>query len=359
MYLSLPKYQSRQDYILPLLIASFLCASSTCLGQTFSARWNQSRQPTSKPAIQNNGQPVPGGQPAPTITKVSHTTSAGSTTLTITGTNFVSPLRITINGGAPITVPKASVTATTATAVIAGTAIITDLVVITIGGTAELSAGTPTTGGADLNLPNFGNGLAVVPTPSLDYCQIYIGSNNAFTERLWGNTLGIDSTRQRLGAKLLMPEISLFGLKLEGDLRFTNQTSPITLSGSLECNFLVKKVSDTTGKTSNNFNPFFFQPRLGIVGTFFRDNFFIAAYSDFLSVVGSNDQFSALFNTHSKNVFVFPEVDLGGLLSIGTPGNQALKFQLNLIVNNGDAQFISGSHDVLIPVLKIGFVSSL
>jgi len=96
-----------------------------------------------------------------------------------------------------------------------------------------------------------------------------------------------------------------------------------------------------------------------LTSSFFHDNVYVAVFTNFLAVVGSNDEFAEYFNTHSKNVFVFPDINFGGLLSMGASGNQALKFDLNLIVNNGDTQFLSGTHDVIVPSLRIGFVTTL
>ena len=340
-----------------LTILLLLCLGTLCSGQTLFPRMNKRHagavQPQTPPkAPADNPDELP-----PTITSITHSAAGNSTVIIVVGTNFADPTTLMVNGVGPYTATK--VTADTATFTIPGSPLITDIIVSTDAGSIEQSAAAPATGSADLNLPDFGNGLTVIPTPSFDYSQIYLGNTYAFTERLWGNSLSSDTTRQKMGAKFLMPDVSLFGLKFEVDRRFTNQKSPFSLGAALECNFLVKKVSDTSGKATNNFNPFVFHPRLGLVSSFFDNNVFVAVYTNFLSVVGSNDQFAAFFNTHSKNVFVYPEVDLGGLLSISASGNQALKFQLNLIVNNGDAQFISGSHDTLIPSLKIGFVSTL
>jgi len=295
----------------------------------------------------------------PTIATAPHTVAGGSTTITVNGTNLIAPVTVSINGTGAIPVPAPAAPYTSFVFTIPGTPIITDIVVDAAGGEAELSAGKAVTGGADLNLPNFGNGLAVVPTPSLDYSQNYTGTNWGFNERLWGNSLTTDSSRQKLGAKLLMPEISQFGLNIEVDRRLSNKNSNVLVGLSLEFNFLVKKVSDTTTKAADNFNPGVFQPRIGFTTAFFRNNFFIDFYGNFLTVVGSNDQFKAYFNTGSKNVFFYPEFDLGGLLSVGASGNSALKYQLTLLVNNGDAQFISASHDQIIPAIKIGFVTTL
>jgi len=135
----------------------------------------------------------------PTIEAVAHTQAGGVVTIVIAGTNFVSPA-ISINGGGFVMEPRIIVSnGDTIIYKMPGSAILTDIVVKTPGREAEFSAGKPVSGGADLNLPDFGNGLTVVPTSSLDYSQIYLGWNTAFSERLWGNTLLRDSNRQKLG----------------------------------------------------------------------------------------------------------------------------------------------------------------
>ena len=100
-------------------------------------------------------------------------------------------------------------------------------------------------------------------------------------------------------------------------------------------------------------------PRVGLTSSFDENNLYLGVYTNFLSIVGSNDQFATFFKSGDKNVFVYPECDLGWLIPMANSGNQVLKLELDLIVNNGDAQFISGTHDTLLPLLKIGFLSAL
>jgi IPT/TIG domain len=297
--------------------------------------------------------------PPPTITSVTHAKAGSGMTITITGTNFIGYSNVSINN-----LPSVSgliISPTTVLLTISTSSILTSIEVGTPGGVVDYPSTQAATGNVDLNLPDFGNGLTLIPTPSFDYSQVFNGKNTAFSERIWGNSLGIDSSQQKLGAKFLLPQTSIFGLKGEGDVRFTDAGSSVLLSGAIEINVLVKKVSffDTAAKTNTNFNPFVIHPRLALVSSFAQGNVFIGAYCNFLTVVGSNDQFASFFNTHSKNVFVYPEIDFGGLINMGSAGNQAIKLELDMIVNNGDAQFMTRSSDVLIPALKIGFVTAL
>ena len=297
--------------------------------------------------------------PAPGITKVVKTKSAGSSTITISGTNFTGFANVSVNGSAFI--PGIILSPASVQVTIPGNPVIYSISVNTPGGTVDNAAADAPQGNADLNLPDFGNGLTLVPTPSLDYSQVMQGRNWGFRERVWGNSLGIDSGRQKLGAKFLSVQTSIFGLSAEFNQVFTNQGSPVSLALAVELNFLLKKVSffDTAAKTNTNFNPFVIHPRIGLVSTFFNNNVYAGLYANIPSVVGSNDAFALFFNAHSKNVFIYPEIALGGLIGLGNGGSQAIKIDLNLMVNNGEARFITSSTDKVIPFLKIGFLTAL
>lgn len=299
---------------------------------------------------------------APTITSVDHDRVPAGTRITITGTNFIGPCQIAVNGGPAL--PAAVFSATSIAVTVPGKPVITDVEVTTPGGVIDFSAVAPTQGNVDLNLPNFTDGLVPIPTPSFDLNQVTNSNNFGFSERFWGNSLGLDSSRSRAGSKFLSPDISVFGFKGEFDWRWTNNTSKFAMGMVLEANLLSKKLSyiDTAskGSTAIGFNPFVFHPRLGITSSFFSNNFYAGLLTNFMTVIGHNDEFAAFFHSGSKNVFVYPEIDLGGLIPIGSGTKQALKFEFNLIINNGDAQFMTGiSHDPVIPFLKIGYVTGL
>jgi hypothetical protein len=295
----------------------------------------------------------------PTVSAVKQTNFPDHIMITISGTNFVDPAQVSINSGAPI--PGIVISANMIIVNIPSSPIISQISVSTLGGVASSASTQPTQGNADLNLPDFNNGLTVIPTPSFDYNQIYQGKRWGFSERIWANSLGIDSGLQRLGAKTLLTQLSTFGLKGEADVRLSDPSAAISSGFAFECNVLVKKISyfDTASKNVTNFNPFVIHPRVGFTTSFLQDNVYLAIYSNFLCVLGSNSQFQTFFNTRSKNVFFYPEVDFGGLLNLGNSGKQAIKIDFSLLINNGDANFMSGTNDPVIPFMKIGFVTVL
>lgn len=196
----------------------------------------------------------------PTITAVSYTSTGTNLVLTVSGTNFIGPVSVAVNGGKAVTVTPTSTTSVTAP--VTGKPILYSVAVTTSGGYYVYTSATPADGAADLNMPDFGNGLTLIPTPSVDLNQIYADTRWAFSERFWANTLGTDSSHQKLGAKFLAPEVSVFGVKGEIDYAITNNSSGFSLGAALECNILLKKVAyfDTVAKTNTSFNPFPFQP---------------------------------------------------------------------------------------------------
>jgi hypothetical protein len=298
---------------------------------------------------------------APTITGVSRNpTSNGKMVLTITGTNFIRPAKVQINGTSD-KVDAIVLSPTKIQVVFSANSAITTLLLSTLGGDVIYPSSPGTAAGADLNLPNPGNGITIIPTPSFDYSQVISDGWLGFTGRAWGNVLGTDSSRQKVGTKFLSPELSQFGLKVELDARLTDYKKNNPFTASLECNLLWKNVSyfDTSLKQNTNFNPFVIETRLGMVWSVFNDTWFLAAYGNFPAIVGSNNEFATFFKVRPRNVFFYPEFDVGGLIPVSNGGNQALKIQISLLVNNGDVQTIMGTNDgVVIPYIKFGFVST-
>jgi IPT/TIG domain len=297
--------------------------------------------------------------PLPTIASITHVKSGSGTMITITGTNFYGPASISINDG--VDQPAFVSDTSTAGAFVQGTPIITDIAITTPGGVATLSATVPAEGSADLNLPDFSNGLTLIPAPNVNLAQLYGDNSNGLSEHFWANPLGTDSSLSRVGANFLSPDISIGGFAMEYDYRFGLSTPDFSLGTAVECNFLVKKVSyfNQDSNSTTNFTPLVIQPRLGLVSAFANNCIQASLYCNVLSVTGGNDEFTSFFATHNRFTFVFPELDIGGLLYTGTSGNSAAKLQFKFVLNNGDAQFITRSNDKIIPYIKIGYVTAL
>jgi hypothetical protein len=223
---------------------------------------------------------------------------------------------------------------------------------------------SPLQSNADFTLPDLGDGAHIIPSPSFNYTNVNSAKKNSgFTGRVWGNSLGVDSSLQKVAAKMLSPQISLLGLSFEETWLLPRSTDNFSLFADVQVNLLYKKVDyfDSSRKPANataNFNPFVLQPRIGLM-SFVNQWCFIGAYGNFLSVLTENSQFSSFFNTHGKTNFFFPEVDAGGIFNIDNSGKQQIKFEFDMIFNNGDAQTLYNSHDKVIPFIKVGFVTGL
>jgi hypothetical protein len=297
----------------------------------------------------------------PTITSVTHKQQQGGSDITIIGTNFDGECSISINGEDPILAFPLSTTQLYLP--MKDAVIVSRLAIFTAGGEVDYPSdgGTPPSAAAnaDINFPDFGNGLTMIPTPQFDYGRLSQNGKTSFNVRLWGNGLGTDSSLQKVGAKFLSPELSSFGLRVEEDVTL-NKNDGSSWIFAMECNVLVKKVSyfDEKAGTSTNFTPGVIHPRLGLIKTFQHNNGFVSLYGNFPAVVGSNQQFTSFFHTGAKNVFCYPEADFGYLLPVSGNGNQSLKFQLSIVDNNGEAQFMSASSDTFLYYFKFGFVSS-
>ena len=297
----------------------------------------------------------------PTISGVSHKMQQGSSSITISGENYDGDVSISINGEDPV---KAFVLSDKQIFLPMNDAVtITHLALFTPGGEVDYptdGADAPAAAAnADLNLPDFGNGLTLIPTPQFDYARIAKKGGSSFNVRLWGNALGTDSSIQKVGTKFLSPDLSSFGLRIEEDIML-NKNDGSSWLFAMEANVLVKKVSyfDAKAGSTTDFTPSVIHPRLGFIKTFQHNNGLVSLYGNFPAIVGSNDQFADFFHTGAKNVFFYPEMDFAYLLPVGGNGNQSLKFQVSIVDNNGDAQFLTASHDNLLYYFKFGFVSS-
>jgi hypothetical protein len=166
-----------------------------------------------------------------------------------------------------------------------------------------------------------------------------------------------------VGSNLLLPQLSLFGIK--GEFLWLFHSWPgVKLGLDGEVNLLVKKVSyfDTASKAANQttgFNPFVLHPKLGLTGSFANNLVILSAYYNLFSVLNQNESFADFFQTGSKSTFLYPEVDAAVIVGVGNGGDQQIKFEIDMIVNNGDVKQLTLSTDKVIPYIKIGFVTNL
>ena len=216
----------------------------------------------------------------------------------------------------------------------------------------------------DLTIPGLGsgNGIYIVPTPSFAYNSIPNGSNNGYRGQIWGNNFATETDKLSIGNKMLLPQTSSFGLKMEWTKRLTNKEDTAFVVGLvIETNLLVKKVAylDDATKTVTLFNPFVIHPKLGFTGSFFNNSCFASTYLNVLTVQSANDQFASFFNSGGKNAFGFFEVNVGGYFDVGNEKKQNLKLEFNLLINNKDCKYMYNSNNSIIPNIKLAFVSTL
>jgi hypothetical protein len=304
---------------------------------------------------------------APTITSISLTTTNG---VTIFGTNLAKVITVKFgtvvaasfdNSGAPtsvVAIPQPSSSVNDGLTVItAPTDSLRDTVTFKSTG---LSSPSGLNASADFTLPDLGqDGINVVVTPSFFYNQIYSDKKIAFSGTVWGNNFGTDSIRSKVASKLLLPESSSFGFKLEGAYLF-DPGKTIVVGLAAEANFLSKKISflDTTSKETTNFNPFVIHPKVGVTISAFNSAVVASAYLNLLTVQTDNDSFGKFFNTN-KNLFLYPEFNISGIVNLKDATNQAIKVGFDMIDNNNNTKILTSSSDKLIVYLKIGFVSAL
>jgi len=122
----------------------------------------------------------------------------------------------------------------------------------------------------------------------------------------------------------------------------------------------VKKVGyyNVNTKTNTNFNPLVLQTKVGLTTSVINE-FFLGAYENILSVETENANVSNFFQTGSKNVFVYPEVDAAGIFSIPKGSSSQIKVEVDLLINNKTANYFYNSANSVIPYFKLGFVTGL
>jgi hypothetical protein len=302
----------------------------------------------------------------PVITGLSQAAFSMGDNVGIIGKNFLAGATVTFDGVAATNVTVVSstlITATVAGAVTAGNIIVS---IPAVGSaTWPLVPGLSAAGAganADLTIPSLGQGLAFIPTPTFCYSNPQLSDKWGVTATLWGNSLGTDSSRQSVGVKILNPQLSQLGMKLEFDKFWKSVSSDnFAIAAVVETNLLLKKVSffDTLSKNTTSFNPFVLHERVGITSAFIHKSFYASFYWNFLCVVTENAHFSDFFNTGNKNVFAYPEFSLGSLFNISSTGKQLIKVEFDFLINNGDANSIYQSANTLIPYFKAGFVTDL
>jgi len=312
---------------------------------------------------------LPKATSVPTITSINPGKAEAGETITIAGTNFDGSSAISI-GGTPVA--SFNINSTTSITAIVGNGPSGDVVVTNSVGTSNSFSGftiitkengesTPAAS-TDFTIPDVGqSNLNIIVTPSFLLNKIYYKSRLAFSGTFWGNSFGIDSSKQRVGAKILNTQTSMIGLKLEGVWSFSNSDAVNQIGLSGELNLLYKKISffDTSSNSSTNITPFVIHPKIGLISSFFNANLFLSAYYNILTVQTENAKFTDFFISNKKTVFVYPEFNVSGIFDVSANSNQSIKVSFDLIVNNKAAKYISNSSDHLIPYLKIGFFSKL
>ncbi|MBB5395059.1 hypothetical protein [Mucilaginibacter sp. AK015] len=217
---------------------------------------------------------------------------------------------------------------------------------------------------AEFTLPSLGsNGFNIVPTPTISASQLSKSGRYAFGSMIWANSFGLDSLRDRVGAKMLLPQTSLFGMNfnltwLSGATGGSDKVA--AFAAGVDLNFLLKKVGflDTATRKTNDFTPFVFHPKLGVTGAFFDAKMQVSFYYNILFTLTENDKVKNFFNT-KKNIYGYPQMDVTGVFFMDDNKKTAIKAGLNMIINTADARIISGTGSSVIPYLKIGLLSSL
>jgi hypothetical protein len=225
------------------------------------------------------------------------------------------------------------------------------------------SSSSPSEGAVNFTLPNLGQGFSIIPTPTYHLLQVLDKQTKFGLEsQLWANSLGVDSSMQKLVSSLLSPQISQLGLQIQGNWMFTpaKKTADLNIGAALELNLLIKKVSyyDSSTKATTNFNPFAIHSRLGLISSFANNQLFLDAYINQLTILTQNNQF-VKFSGTSKTTFFFPEVDAAAIFPVNSGSTQYLRFEFDMLVNNGETQTLYNSGDKVIPYVKLGFVTSL
>ncbi|MFC0513372.1 IPT/TIG domain-containing protein [Mucilaginibacter angelicae] len=315
---------------------------------------------------------VPAHAPGlPTISSIIPAIAGSGAKVTIVGTDFTGATAVALGG---TFVKSFTVISPTTIIAVVNNGATGDVTVTTPLGTAtfagfnfsnEIEApGTESaTAGADFTIPDVGqNGLNIILTPTFIYNKIYSSKKFGITGTFWGNSFGVDSTKQKAGTKFLIPESSMIGLKIDGAYYFSGiSTDDIKIGPVGEINLLWKKVSylDTASKISTNFTPFVIHSKIGLSLLLWNANVSLSGYMNFLAIGSENDAFSNFFNTGKKSLLIYPEVNGSMVFDVGEKSNQTIKIGVDMIINNSNAKYLSGSTDKLIPYLKIGIASKL
>jgi len=359
-------YSAFRSVSIAVLTVLFVAVASRASGQHLlihamaqaqkaASKGHQVQPHSRKDSLAGKSQPAVPAVPA--VSSITPTNFSQGDTVTVTGTNLSDVSQVSFDGIAGTSLNNLS--STSVSAIVAGPVSSRTVAITAPGGTAVYTPPATTQGTADFTFPNLGQNITIIPTPTFIYTNTANQGRFGFSATAWGNALGTDSTLKKVASNLLVPQISPFGIKVEcAALWKTGSFARIGVDG--EVNLLVKKVSyyDTSEKKTTSFNPFAFHPRLGITGTFVNDLFFVSAYGNLLSILNNNDQFSALFNTHGKSTFIYPEID-GGVIVNFSSGKQLLKLECDMLINSGDVQTLYGTGDKIVPYLKAGFVTKL
>jgi len=299
--------------------------------------------------------------PVPTISQVIPTKLVQGASFTLIGTGFNANTTVTVDG-TPVTNlvlgSSTTISATVNGAVTTGVVTVTDPTGVGSAFNTNAGGNGGVGGNADFTLPGVGDQVLVIPTPTFTYVQPHPGDVFSFEVKVWGNSLGTDSSMQRVANKLLLPQTSILGMQGEFNWVLAHSDTTFALNLVADLNFLLKKISylDTTGK--NNFNPWAFHPRIGLAATFWNNNVYAGFYYNFMNILTNYDQFKAFFQCGNQNVFVYPEANIGALFPIGGNGKQRLKFELDGIFNNKDVNKLYNQYSGMIISVKAGFVTT-
>jgi hypothetical protein len=305
---------------------------------------------------------------APTVINANPSSAQPGETVTITGTNFTGTTSVKFG-----TTDASSFTVTSSTTIEATVAAgsgdgitVTNVVGAspTFNGftfTKEAGESTPAAS-ADFTIPDVGqSNLNIIVTPSFFLNKVYYASRLGISGAFWGNSFGTDSLKQKTGSKILLPQASMIGFKLEGVYSFSDTSASTQFGATAEVNLLFKKISyfDVTTESSTNFTPFVVHPKIGLMVSAFNANVFVAVNYNFLTVQTENKKFIDFFDTKNKTVFAYPEINLSGIFDVSGNAKQSVKVSFDLLFNNKQTKYISQSTDSLVPYLKIGFLSRL
>lgn len=337
--------------------------------------------PTVKPRVDG----APDAADGPVVTKFSPAPFTASDTVTIIGKNLEKMNELSYDGEA---VKFSKVISDSMVKVVVGqkAADNANFILKTIAGsftfpngrgTGNTTTGNTTTDGddeetdketipeasADFTLPDVGqSNLNIIVTPKFLLNRIYYKNKIGVSGAVWGNSIGIDSLRDKVGVKFLLPQSSMLGMKFEiaYALPFI-KSEDVSLSLAGEANMLFKKVGflDTATRKTNDFSPFVFHFKPGVVASFFKSNILLSYYLNVLSVQTEVDKFKSFFNTGSKTTFTYSEVDISGVFDVGESSNQSVRVGFDFLINNSNTKYFTGSTDKIIPYLRVGVVSKL